>query len=303
MSSTHNFPPPSSNVINLAYVEIVLSAIFLPLVGFIAWKHGKAGMTCWHIFITTFIAMLVANIYLLIKKDEPYLPNSVSTMTDSAVIATTSLAIIGIIYEANIILPQQPKKWTEKIILGVTHLANTGGIAIATYGGAPSATGRGGVANQELSRIGNLLMLFVLFTVCGWMWPTHKKTTHHLARRHPNARAAQLLLWGGIAAMPVWLGRLAYMCVYAFNRQDISLDPGAGSFAVKMLLFGTLWGAASALAAGGWASLAHMPAGGFLGARGGGRFVVADDDEVGLSRQGSGPDGVEMYGHLVSSKR
>lgn len=98
--SSADFPPPSSNVINLAYVEIVLSGIFLPLVGWITWKHGKAGMTCWQIFITAFIAKLIANIYLIVNKDKPYLPTAVSTMTDSAVIATTSLGIIGIIYEA-----------------------------------------------------------------------------------------------------------------------------------------------------------------------------------------------------------
>lgn len=98
--SAADFPPPSSNVLNLAYVEIVLSAIFLPLVGFIAWKHGKAGMTCWQIFITAFIAKLIANIYLIVNKEKPLLPTAVSTMTDSAVIATISLGIIGIIYEA-----------------------------------------------------------------------------------------------------------------------------------------------------------------------------------------------------------
>lgn len=98
--SSHDFPPPSSSVIGLAYVEIVLSGIFLPLVGFITWKHGKAGMTCWQIFITDFIAKLIANIYLVVNKDEPYLPTAVSTLADSGVIAVTSLGIIGIIYEA-----------------------------------------------------------------------------------------------------------------------------------------------------------------------------------------------------------
>lgn len=185
----------------------------------------------------------------------------------------------------------------------MTHLANTGGIGLATYGGAPSATGKGGVANQELSRIGNLMMLFVLFTVCGWMWPTHKKINQYRlgSSGHPNGRAAQLLLWAGAAAMPIWLGRLSYMCIYAFNRQDTNLDPVMGSFAVKMLLFGTLWGAATALTAGGWFSQACMPAGGFLRAREGGRFLVADD-EAPLSRQQSGPEDVEMYGHISRPK-
>lgn len=101
--SAADFPPPSSNVINLAYVEIVLSAIFLPLVGFIAWKHGKAGMTCWQIYIMAFVAKLIANIYLIVNKEKPLLPTAVSTMTDSAVIATISLGIIGIIYEAYVL--------------------------------------------------------------------------------------------------------------------------------------------------------------------------------------------------------
>lgn len=184
----------------------------------------------------------------------------------------------------------------------MTHLANTGGIAVATYGGAPSATGKGGVANQELSRIGNLMMLFVLFTVCGWMWPTHKKIAYYRrAGHHPNARAAQVLLWAGVAAMPIWLGRLSYMCIYAFNRQDLRLDPVMGSFGIKMVLFCTLWGAATALTAGGWFSLSGMPADGFLKAREGGRFAVADD-EAPLSRQESGPEGMEMYGYAARPK-
>lgn len=98
--SAADSPPPSSNVINLTCVEIVLSAIFLPLVGFITWKHGKAGMTCWQIYIMAFITKLIASIYLIVNKGKPYLPTAVSTMTDSAVIATISLGIIGTIYEA-----------------------------------------------------------------------------------------------------------------------------------------------------------------------------------------------------------
>lgn len=183
----------------------------------------------------------------------------------------------------------------------MTHLANTGGIAVAMYGGTPSATGVGGVVNQSLSRIGNLMMLFVLFTVCGWMWPTYKKVTTYRRGNHPNARASLILLWAGVAAMPIWLGRLAYMCIYAFNRQNISLDPVMGTFAVKMLLFGTSWGAAFALTAGGWFSLSGQPAGGFLKAKEGGQFI-GTDDEMPLSREQSGPEGVEMYGHVSRPK-
>ena len=158
------------------------------------------------------------------------------------------------------------------------------------------------MANQALSRTGNLVLLFVLLAVCGWMWPTYKKTDRYSrSGNHPNAHAARILLWAGMAAIPSWLGRLIYMCLYAFNRQDTALDPVTGSFAIKMLLFATLWTAASALTAGGWFSQAAMPAGGFLRARDGDRFD-GSDDEAPLSRRRSGPDEVEMCVHVVRPK-
>ncbi|KAI3394656.1 hypothetical protein diail_2466 [Diaporthe ilicicola] len=298
MSATENFPPPSQEVINLAYVETVLSGLILPLVGFIIWKHGKAGMMCWQILISPFAARIVADVYLIVNKDQPYKPNTVSTMTDAAVTTCISLAIIGIIYEANTILPQQPKKWTEKIILGVTHLFYTVGISLATYGATPSSTGTNGVANQELSRIGNLLMLFVLFTVCGWMWPTYKKIQRYMGV-HPNARPALILFWAGVAAMPIWLGRFAYLCVYAFNRDNRTLSPVTGNFAIKIMLFLTLFAAGGALLAGGWLSLRQMPAGGFLKSREGGNFIESEDESP-LSRDRSGNNDLEMYGTQVA---
>lgn len=91
------------------------------------------------------------------------------------------------------------------------------------------------------------------------------------------------------------------MCIYAFNRQNLTLDPVMGSFAIKMLLFLTLWGAGIALTAGGWFSQAQMPAGGFLKSREGGNFI-GGEDEAPLSRQQSGPNDLEMYGQVARPK-
>ncbi len=150
------------------------------------------------------------------------------------------------------ILPLPPKSRTEKIILGVTHLANTGGIAVATYGGAPSATGAGGVVAENLNQIGNCVMLFVMFTICGWMIPTWRRITS--VPSHPNFAAARYLIFAAAAAMPFQLVRLAYNTTYAFLRVP-SLDPVTGSFATRLiLLFFMQLGVSLSAVAGGWFS-------------------------------------------------
>lgn len=159
---------------------------------------------------------------------------------------------------SNTILPTPPKTWTYKIILGVTHLTNTAGIGMAMYGGAPSATGAGGVTNQTFEQLGSLLMLWVLFAVCGWMWPTWKKV-QRFAGNHPNARPAKMLVFGAIGAMPFWLTRLGYQTLYAFQHPP-ALNPVMGTFATKlMLIFFPYVGASAALLAGGWLSMDLLP--------------------------------------------
>ncbi|KAF9871121.1 integral membrane protein [Colletotrichum karsti] len=245
--STANFPPVSSDVVNLAIAELAIYAIMFPAAVWITWKHGKKGMVCWPIFLSHFFGRFIADIYQIVKKDEPLLPNQVNIMTNAASVACLSLTLIGIVYEANIILPSPPKRWTEKIILGVTHLANTAGIGMGTYGGSPSP--KGGVINENINQIGQCLQLFVLFGVCGWMWPTYKRIR---SASSPNCRPAMLMLRAAVIGMPFHLIHLAYTTTYAFDRIP-SLDPVMGTFATKLvLLFGTELGVSIAMIGGGW---------------------------------------------------
>jgi hypothetical protein len=99
-NATITLPPVSSNVVNLAYADLVIYAIlFLPIV-WVAWKHGKAGMVCWPIFVSYFVIRFVADIYQIIQKNEPLVPNQVVVLTLSGSIACLTLTLIGIIYEA-----------------------------------------------------------------------------------------------------------------------------------------------------------------------------------------------------------
>lgn len=98
--ATHSLPgPPSQDVINLAGADIALSAVFLFLSGWIAWKHGKQGMVAWPIFASCFVARLVGAIYQIVTKNKPEIPSAVSAFIGSAVLACVSLTIFGVVYE------------------------------------------------------------------------------------------------------------------------------------------------------------------------------------------------------------
>lgn len=159
---------------------------------------------------------------------------------------------------SNVLLPHPSRRrWSEKIILGVLHLTNTTGIAIATYGGSPSATNKGGVINQDLDRIGNCIMLVVMFSLCLWVYPTYTRIRTHYG--HHNARRARILLITALAGLPFQSVRLAYNTTYSFLG-ILSLDPFLGSFASKfVLIFGTQLILVLSMLWGGWLSMPSPP--------------------------------------------
>lgn len=133
------------------------------------------------------------------------------------------------------------------------NLLNTAGIAMATYGSSPSATGADGVQNKLIGEIGNCLMLAALACILAWMWPTLQRIRTY--SRHPNAAYARWLLWGGMAAMPFQIIRTIYNATYAFTLNR-TLDPFFGSFATKVvLIFLMQFLVAIALLVGGWKSM------------------------------------------------
>ncbi|OHF02311.1 hypothetical protein CORC01_02304 [Colletotrichum orchidophilum] len=246
-TAAHTFSPVSNEVVNLAIAELVLYGLMFPPAIWITWKHGKKGMVCWPILVSHFGMRFIADIYQVVKRNETLLPNQFNIMTSAGSLACLSLTLIGIVYEANIILPGSPKRWNEKILLGITHLCNTAGIGMATYGGSPSH--EGGLINNTLNQIGNCLELFMIFAVCAWLWPTYKKIR---SSSRPNCLPAMFMIRAAVVGLPFQLIHLAYTTTYAFN-QISSLDPVMGSFGTKLvLIFGTYLGVTIAILAGGW---------------------------------------------------
>ncbi|KAJ4422542.1 hypothetical protein N0V82_002770 [Gnomoniopsis sp. IMI 355080] len=191
-----------------------------------------------------------SDIYQIIHRHDPGVTNACLIVTEAGTLACLSMTIIGLVYEANIILPVSGKGWTQKILLAVTHLTNTAGIAMATYGGSPSETG--GVFNAVINKVGNVLMILVMVIVCAWIWPSWRKTKTF--SRHFNSRNARWLLLAACAGMPFQMIRLIYNTTYAFDR-IASLDPVMGTFATQfVLLFLMHLAVVITSTAGGWVS-------------------------------------------------
>ncbi|CAN8105771.1 unnamed protein product [Discula destructiva] len=223
--------PAPANIVDIAVAEL---AIYFMLFGptlWITWKHGKAGMTCWGIFVSVFGMRFASDINQIVHRDEPAVPSACSIVTMAGTLACLSMTLIGLVYEANIILPIPGHRWSQKAFLATTHLMNTTGIAMATYGGSPSHTG--GVFSDPLNKTGNILMIIVMLIVCGWLWPSFKQVNAFSGRF--NTRNSRYLLITACAAMPFQMARLIYNTTYAFDR-NTSLDPVMGTFATQFVL-------------------------------------------------------------------
>lgn len=93
-----NVPPPPEDVIVLTCVDLLFSAIFVPVGGYIAWKHGKPGKATWPNLPSAAIFRIVADVYLLVNKDKPLIPSVVSGLTNAAILASILLTLVGVVY-------------------------------------------------------------------------------------------------------------------------------------------------------------------------------------------------------------
>ncbi|CAI6041107.1 unnamed protein product [Clonostachys chloroleuca] len=214
MSGSYMPNPPSTSTINLTIADLTIYAVLLFPMLRITWKHGKSGMVCWPVFLSFLALRYVSDAYLIANRHKPQIPNPVIIMTNTGSIVCLSLIIVGIIYERNVILSLPPRRWTEKVMLAVTHLTLTTGITLATYGGSPKQGAPGGVISKHLNQIGTYLMLFVmLFGVGWWLWNTGKRAMSPMT--HPNFKPARWLLLAGCAAFHSQLVRLGHTVTYS----------------------------------------------------------------------------------------
>ncbi|KAI8717609.1 hypothetical protein NCS52_00837300 [Fusarium sp. LHS14.1] len=255
MSTTNNLP--SNNTLNLSYAALgIFGALLLPSV-YITWKHGKPGIICWPIFVSFFVLRFVSDAYLIIRKNDPEEPTTVTMMTNAGGIVCLSLTLIGMIYEAVNLIPSQSKRWGRKIMLGATHLGNTVGIGMAAYAGKPDDDAPGGVKDETLNKVGNILMFLVMVVVLFWLWPSAKRVFS--ARQEVNYKESKALIMAAGPGIVLQLIRLSYSLTYAFNRIE-SLDPVTGSFATRLvLMFGTQLCIVLVIIAGGWFSKDALP--------------------------------------------
>lgn len=100
MDPTVALPPVSENVVNLAYADLAIYIFALPPTIWIAWQHGKAGLTAWPLLISFYFTRYVSDIYQVVRRHDPLLPDVVFIMTKAGAIACLTLTLIGLIYEA-----------------------------------------------------------------------------------------------------------------------------------------------------------------------------------------------------------
>jgi hypothetical protein len=137
-------------------------------------------------------------------------------------------------------------------MLGITHIMNTTGVTLATYGGSPKSGAPDGVASYPLNIAGNFLMISVLVITCLW-WAMTLRSTMVAGVQGVWPLCKVMLLAAGVG-MAFQAVIFAHSTTYAFDRM-VLLDPTMGTFATTLVLgFGAQLGVTLSLIIGGWLS-------------------------------------------------
>ncbi|KAK7530159.1 uncharacterized protein J3D65DRAFT_640377 [Phyllosticta citribraziliensis] len=246
-----SLPAVSPKVVDLAVADLTIYAAFILPSLVITWVHGKTGMVAWPILISYIAMRFLGDGYLIAHRTEPEIPNAVAILSNAGATACITLLIMGVIYEANIILPFK-RRWSDKIFLAAANLINTAGIGIATYGGSPNEKTRT-LNSRALDKTGWILQILVMIILIAWLGVTWPRTQAAFPSR--SQRPALWLFWSAVASIPFQLVHIIGNTALAFNGTK-ALDPIMGAFSTKLwLVFFMHLAAFLALGIGGWMSI------------------------------------------------
>ena len=92
--------PQSREQINLAIAELVIYTILLPLVLYIAWKHGKKGLLCWPLLASFLVMRFVADGFIIADSSDVERNTIASLFTTAGSITCLTFTIVGMTFEA-----------------------------------------------------------------------------------------------------------------------------------------------------------------------------------------------------------
>ncbi|OAQ96159.1 hypothetical protein LLEC1_02118 [Akanthomyces lecanii] len=225
-------PNPTSSI-NLAIASVTVHAVLVPVVAWITWKHGKKGLVCWPLLLSYLATRIAGDVYIVARRHEPGVGNTFTSTVDAGLVTCLTLALMGVVYEVNIVSRRKPQWLRQRIILGTDHLINIAGIGIASYGGTHDDSTESGIKNAMLAKVGHLVVVAALVMLCGWLgWTARHIWSIRSTRTYFGTYV--MLLTGGVA-LGFHAIRVAHEVTFAFSRLG-SLDPVSGSLATKLVL-------------------------------------------------------------------
>ncbi|KAG6058148.1 hypothetical protein E4U17_000388 [Claviceps sp. LM77 group G4] len=251
----HHHPkvlPAPEGAINLAIASLIVYAALFPLACFIAWKHGRIGFLCWPIFTISFVLRFITTGWRILHRDDARLSIAAARIAGGWIVSCYILSILGIIYEAGVVLPQIARPRMRRTILASFYAVMGIGIVLTAYGGRQLPRAPNHVISPAADQLGYCLFLLVIVAMASWItWTGRRMLVYRDHEQFHNAK--NMLLAAGVCVSFAGY-RLIYATVYSFTRLP-SLNPHTGATSTRIVLVFLLELAMTvALCAGGWCS-------------------------------------------------
>ncbi|KAG5966495.1 hypothetical protein E4U58_002511 [Claviceps cyperi] len=251
----HHHPkvlPAPEGATNLAIASLIVYAALFPPACFIAWKHGRIGFLCWPVFTISFVLRFITTGWRILHRDDARLSIAAARIASGWIVSCYMLSILGIIYEAGVVLPQIASPRMKRAILASFYAVMSIGIGLRVYGGRQLPRAPQDILSPAADQLGCCLFLIAIVAMAVWItWTGRRMLVYRDHEQFHNAK--NMLLAAGVCISFAGY-RLIYATVYSFTQLP-SLNPHTGATSNRIVLVFLLeLSVTVALCAGGWCS-------------------------------------------------
>ena len=256
--------------ITLSCVELAIYLPLVPIVLYLAYRHGKHGLLG-YISLNLFVPLrIVADIISIADRNDTT-PSIASAVVSSIGLSPLLLCLAGLLHEIHYyqVVTTHTSDTSERVnrmlwlLQTQFHAATIVGMVLVIIGTVNLYSHSKPLSHSKIQSDNHLREAGACIITAVWLaLATYSLFVYMKVKRTPELHSLKLGRYAAcvVAAVPFIGVRALYTVVYTFDQGDKSLSPITGSFAVKLVLVVLVQLlAVVAFIAGGWISrgLAH----------------------------------------------
>ena len=232
--------------ITLSCVELAIYFPLVPVVLYLAYRHGKHGLLG-YISLNLFVPLRIVADIISISEHNGTTPSIAAAVVSSIGLSPLLLCLAGLLHEIHYyqVVSTHDKHTTERInsrlwlVQTQFHAATIVGMVLVIVGTVNLYSHSKPLSSSKIQSDNHLREAGACIITAVWIGlAAYSLFVYMKVKKTPELHSTKMGRYAAcvIAAVPFIGARALYTVVYTFDHGDNSLSPITGSFAVKLVL-------------------------------------------------------------------